>query len=175
VKIILYWIRIGALLIDFLLIALYATCLFGVVYFFTDDKPLVFSPYMGQLVAFLSLTLPVLLYLICFEYSSKQASLGKQICKLQVRSINGGKASLQSIIIRNVIKLLPWEVAHAFVQALFYFINKNEEPPVWVWIGLIIPQLAAFVYFITPVLNEKGKGINDLIANTIVVRATSRS
>lgn len=130
---------------------------------------------MGQLVAFLSLTLPVLLYLVSFEYSSKQASLGKQICKLQVRNIHGGKASLQSIILRNVVKLLPWEIAHAFVQALFYFINKNEEPPVWVWIGLIIPQLAAFIYFITPVLNKKGKGINDLIAKTIVVRTTSQS
>lgn len=164
-----YWNRLAALLIDFLVIALYACCLFAVTYLYTHGEPVQVSPYIGQLIAFFTLTLPVLCFFIYLEYKNKNATPGKLLLKLKVTGHDGKAPSLSSVVIRNVVKFLPWEIAHAFVQALFYFLNSQQDVPGWVMVGLIFPQLLVFLYILYPLLHKQGLGFNDILARTKVV------
>ena len=161
----------AALFVDLLLIVIYACCLFGVVFLITGGEPVQLSPYMGQLVAFLTLTLPALVYFVITENSSHQASIGKRLFKLKVSAVDGSKAPLSAIVVRNVVKLLPWEIAHAFIQALFYYLNlhKEMEVPAWVLIGLVIPQVAVAVYALLPLLSHTEQSVDDLLSKTKVI------
>lgn len=164
-----YWRRLAALIIDFLLILLYACALFALTYLFTNGESVQVSPYIGQLIAFVTLTLPVLGCFIYFEYTNKNGTPGKQLLKLKVVAHDGTAPALSSVVIRNIVKLLPWEIAHAFVQALFYFLNSKQEAPAWVMAGLIFPQLLVFLYMLYPLLHKQGLGFNDVLARTKVV------
>ncbi len=67
----------------------------------------------AQLLGFVLLVLPVGLYLYASEASARQATIGKRVMGLRVVSADDlGRPSRSRIIIRTVVKLLPWEVAH---------------------------------------------------------------
>jgi hypothetical protein len=67
----------------------------------------------GHAVAFLTLTLPALVYLAGFEAWGKGATPGKRLLGLEVRALDGSHLSLGRALVRAVIRLLPWELSHA--------------------------------------------------------------
>src|SRR5690625_2899891 len=107
--------RMLAFLIDYVMIALYAVVGVGTisVIFKNELEPFVTStPLLGQLIGFVTLTLPVMLYFMLSEYSSRQATVGKKIARLRVATNNGTRITLLQVLIRTVVKFLPWEIAH---------------------------------------------------------------
>lgn len=119
------------------------------------------TPNRSQLAAFLMLTLPVILYFTFLE--AHGGTVGKRLRGLAVVTLAGEPAPLRTTLLRNVIKFLPWEIAHTFVQ----------HQPVWpvgVTIGgsvlaMLLMLGAIGFYFFT---SEK-QALWDFIAGSRVV------
>lgn len=162
--------RCLAFLIDYCIIVAYALVLFGSVMIaqsLFQFKIQALSPVSGQLVGFISLTFPVLLYFFLSEKGKHQGTIGKRILKIRVDG--------DYLLLRSILKFIPWEIAHAGVLWLFYYENAGIETPIWVWILLLLPQVLVVIYFITILIYKGEKSVYDKIARTQVsVRIISR-
>lgn len=154
--------RLIAALIDYLVILLYGFILYSVTtnIYTLDELSTNTNPINGQLIGFVSLTLPVFLYFYLMEASNLKATLGKMALKIQVESKKG------SVLKRNILKFLPWEIAHTGLHWMYYYNSNDTNEPHWLWVLLIVPQLIAIIYFIS-ILHTKGtSGIYDCLAKT---------
>lgn len=142
--------RILAFVVDWFIIIIYASLLFLVAYLISGKNLSAteeYNPYRMQLIGFMTLTLQVFLYSYLTEKSKWKATIGKRILKLRVAGTENKTTG--NIFLRNLFKYLPWEIAHTGVHWVVYFNNSHLEPPVWVWILLIVPQLIVIVYLIS--------------------------
>lgn len=162
--------RIMAFFADYVFIVLYSAALFGVVYalraIFGIDLQLSLTG--SVLFDFVVLTLPVIAYFILTESGGKQGSLGKQIIKIKVYGTNTVQAPLKSVITRNLLKFLPWEMAHIGVRWLKYTSDKGAMPETGIWMLLLIPQLLLLVYFFSIMLGNGRQSVYDKAAGTQV-------
>ena len=158
--------RVLAFSIDYVIIIMYAVCLFLVSTFLSSEfgVDLNFSsPIKSQLLSFVSLTLPVFFYFYLFEKSQSKATLGKRFMKLKVVDSTTSKSN---IFLRNFLKLLPWEIAHVGVYQIVFYNNQNSETPIWVWVLLIFPQVIMLMYCISVFLSKGKESLYDKISNT---------
>ncbi len=152
-------------MIDWVIIISYAALLFLVVTVLLHFEIVsvgVVHPVKGQLIGFITLTLPVLLYCIFMERSASHATLGKRAMKLKVV----GDTATKNIVFRNVVKFLPWEFAHAGVLWINY--QNNPNTPFWIWLLLIVPQVLIIVYLSSVIASKGSKSIYDSLAGTSV-------
>jgi uncharacterized RDD family membrane protein YckC len=160
--------RVAAFFIDYCVIAMYASGLFIVTMLVIKvlhaDLTHV-SPWRGQVAGFLTLTLPVFLYFFLYEKGEQKSTPGKRIMQLQV--VANGTNTASAIFKRNVIKFLPWEIAHTGVHWIVFYNNHDQSPPTWVYVLLIAPQVLVVIYFISIVVTGN-KSIYDRIAGTSV-------
>lgn len=163
--------RLLAFFIDWLIILVYAGLLFGITILITTRFNISFSditisPQMGHLIGFITLTLPVILYFTLTESGLKHGSLGKQILKLKVYDKELKNPKFINILVRNLAKFAPWELAHLGVHWAMFYIRQNTIIPVWVWITLITPQLIMALYLLIALINKKNRTIYELISKT---------
>ncbi|MCF8261936.1 MAG: RDD family protein [Melioribacteraceae bacterium] len=159
--------RLLAFGIDYLLLIIYASILyFATTGIFDVDvnNTVGSSPFMAQFIGFVTLTLPVFLYFYLQENSAKKSTIGKKIMGLRVEARTLNKS--RSILMRNILKFLPWEAAHFGVHQMFYFSSINEPEPLWVWVFLILPQLIVLMYFSTIIISKGRAGFYDVFAGT---------
>lgn len=156
--------RILAAIIDYAIITVYGLILFVITYIIDPPE---LGAVSGQIVGFLSLTLPVVLYFILFEKSDAQGSIGKQISGLKVSSKDLLKNS--RIVLRNVLKFLPWEIAHTGIHWMFYYERHGISNPFWIWILLIVPQAIALIYFISIFWSKGKSSMYDWASGTIII------
>ncbi|MBK8100448.1 MAG: RDD family protein [Planctomycetes bacterium] len=124
--------RLAAFAVDWLVVVLWGGVLFGVVMIVTAGEPgRPRSPWTGQALGFLSMTLPVLLYFAFGEVSAAQASLGKRALRLVVVDASRRRLSLPKALLRNAIKFVPWEAGHMVAQQAMF--AGEAGPPAWVW------------------------------------------
>ncbi len=161
--------RIIAFSIDYVLILFYAGLLFLSSLLFQYLSAKEFGdpgPLNGQLIGFFLLTLPVFLYFFFSEKSKQKGTIGKRITNIQVEIVENKPTATQQLFVRNLIKFLPWEIAHTGVHWVISYSRNNEQTPIWVYTLLIIPQVVMIFYFIT-ILKTKGNGsFYDKIAGT---------
>lgn len=129
----------------------------------------------AEVIGFLTLTLPVILYFSFTEAGKYGGSVGKRRFNLKVIPVSRIRTSFFQALLRNVIKFLPWEIAHFFVFRLFYFTRTNTEPPVWILYGLIAAQVIAIIYLLFILLRKDNRSVYELISSTKVVKATDES
>lgn len=162
--------RILALLIDFVLILAYVGVLTGVVlsffYFIIGGIPTL-SMNAAHAIGFLTLTLPVAIYFILYELSPRHASFGKQKAKLKVRSSDGKPLTAKQVIVRNIIKFLPWEYAHTLIYILILVPGATSSTPLL--FGLIVANIIPLVYVCFILFRKDHRGPHDLVSGTIVV------
>lgn len=161
--------RFSAFLIDYGLVVLYALVLLSATLLFSTgfDVKLEPDPYTGQLIGFLTLTLPTVLYFDFTEKSKWQGTIGKRIQKLRVVTASARPA--RRILVRNILKFLPWEVAHTGVHWSIYYDDHGLAPPQWTWLCLVVPQAVVLIYGIS-ILTSKGRGsLYDRLAGTMIV------
>lgn len=163
--------RLMALAIDYLIIIGYAFILFGVssfIYFAVSDGIPDFSE-LGMNLVSLSLMLPVLLFHIIMEAGIKHATPGKRKMKIQVASIKPGPVRLRQVVIRNIIKFLPWQLAH---MVIFHALTLRWElTTIWIIVLIIInilPFLCAGFLF-----RKDRRGLHDFMAGTSVINTVS--
>ena len=160
--------RILAFLIDYTLIILYALILsvlsmLGFMIFGTE--PVVLNQVKGQVIGFLTLTLPVFLYFYLTERATGNATVGKRKMGLHVK-IDKNKFS-NPVFMRTVFKLIPWEIAHTGVHWIVYY-SRQDVAPLWVLIILIVPQLIVIAYIISIFISKGKSSIYDIAAGTKV-------
>lgn len=151
----LFYRRVTAGLIDYGIIFIYAIGLYilSTVLISLQLPMKIIHPIQGQLIGFSTLTLPVFLYFIFFERFANGASIGKKAMNIKV-ALN--KNCSHAFIKRNILKLLPWEVAHLGVHWLLYYERSPYDVAIWIWAALIIPQIVVIFYFLS-ILKSKGK------------------
>ena len=79
----------------------------------------------------------------------------------------------RNILLRTIVKLLPWEIAHTFVwqmQYVFYKSGYEADVPVWIFVGLNVPIVLIFIYIAMIALRRDGRAPHDLAGGTIVKR-----
>ncbi|WP_164669796.1 RDD family protein [Virgibacillus doumboii] len=161
--------RLAALFIDYLLIVIYALILVGaaIIFYniFFDGIPDT-GRVTEELISFFALVFPVFLYFVITESSQKRASFGKRKMRIGVGSFNGNSLSLVQVILRNVIKLLPWQAAHSFI---FYGMHNHWEISAFTWIivGVLCYGLP-IISFLLLCFRKDHRVIHDLLANTVV-------
>ncbi|MET4096174.1 hypothetical protein ABIB51_003122 [Arthrobacter sp. UYCu712] len=65
---------------------------------------------------------------------------------LEVTAVDGSAPARRRVLVRTVVKLLPWEVSHFFVWQMmwtFYLHGYDASPPLWVFLGLQAVTAAA--------------------------------
>lgn len=125
----------------------------------------------AELLGFVVLVLPVAVYLYLCEASARQATVGKRLLALRVVvAATGERPGHVRILVRTVIKLIPWEFAHFFVwQAV------ASAPlavfPTWITVGIAAANLLPLAYLVCVLVQRERRGPHDLVAGTRVVLA----
>ena len=128
---------------DWFVVVLWGGLICGAVMIANGGKPpQLGSPWAGQAMSFLTMTVPFTLYFALSESSAMRASLGKRVLGLVVSRETGGRLSFGSALLRNAVKFTPWEFGHTVVwQGVF---SGEGGFPAWVW-GPV------FIAFVGPV------------------------
>lgn len=125
------------------------------------------SGWNTEIYTLLTISLPIWLYFIFCEFSPWQATVGKHLLKMRTLDIaTNQKVSLKQAIVRTVIKLLPWELAH---------FTNNIPIPMWYdpnpnfRVGFAIVPLLIILYICVAQFTPTKQGIHDLAAKTVVM------
>jgi len=153
--------RLIACSLDYMIIVLYAILLYQMS-IILNLKELEMTPISGQLIGFLSLTLPVFLYFYLSEKGRRRATIGKRIMNISVCP----KSDIikPRILKRNILKFLPWEIAHTGVHWIVFYTKHENDVPFWVWILLILPQIIMVIYLFSIIISKGKSSIYDRIA-----------
>ena len=121
-----------AFALDWLVVVLWGGMLFGAVMIATNgNPPQPDSPWTAQAIGLLTMTIPVTLYFALCESSALRASLGKRLLGLIVSRETGERLSLRPALLRNAVKLVPWECGHTLAQQAAF--SGEGGFPAWVW------------------------------------------
>ncbi len=122
-----------------------------------------------EVYTLLTMSIPVWLYFILTEVSPWKATPGKHWLTLQtLNATSHGRISLPQSLLRTLIKLLPWELAH---------FTNNFPTPMWYTtdpgfrIGFALIPGLVLIYLLVTQFTRKKQGPHDLAAKTIVVSA----
>ncbi|NNK49383.1 MAG: hypothetical protein HKP01_10955 [Gemmatimonadetes bacterium] len=157
------WSRIRAFGYDYLVILGYIAALAGVGAFLivgpVGDRwtALMSDPVRADVVAFVSLVLPVALYFTLTEASNGGASWGKRKVGLRVVGSGGSKLGLPNSLVRSGLKFLPWQMAHTAMFHIPGFPIAPGEPPAWSTPLLVIAWflVALYILGLTPLLGRR--------------------
>lgn len=148
---------------DYIIIVAYALLLFAITKIL-NLKELALTPISGQLLGFISLTLPVFLYFFLSEKGKRRATFGKRIMNISICSQS--EDIKPRILLRNILKFLPWEIAHTGVHWIVFYSKNENDAPIWVWAILIFPQIIMVIYILSIITSKGESGIYDSISNT---------
>ena len=127
---------------------------------------------LGMNLVSLTMVLPVFLYSTIMESGKKHATIGKQKMKLVVASIYIKPLKVWQIVLRNIIKFLPWQLAHMMIFRAFAF--DWRLPPFWMFM-LISTDILPLILVLVVVFRKDHRGVHDLLAKTIVVASDALS
>jgi uncharacterized RDD family membrane protein YckC len=151
--------RFAATAVDFSLAAAWGGLLLLAVWVLVDP-PSSPAPAAGQLVGFVSLTVPVTLALAFLD--TRGGSPGKRLVGLDLRGRSGGRPSHGQAIVRTTGKVgLPWELAHTAIWRIDDGVIDSSTAALIV-AAYLLPVCAAIA-----VLNGRATWY-DLVARTSV-------
>ena len=170
------WRRVTAYLIDYLVIAAYVALLTGASFASGASQRLDFAlsgnPALGQLVAFVALTLPVMLYFALNEASPWQGTLGKRALSIRVATHGaGGRLSFRRTLLRAALKFAPWELAHTVLWRVEGWPLESPQPTTVHWLGFALSLLWAGWYLVSLFVGSQ-RTIYDRAAASVVVRSS---
>lgn len=169
------WRRIGAFLLDYLIIAAYLVLLvivsvglgFGPLR--SVFQALFADPNSSEFSAFLLLVLPVILYFALFESSSWQATWGKRKMGLRVIDTHGARVSLPRSFARSLLRFVPWELTHACIWRIPGWPFAPATPSPIIIAGLVLVWVSVVAYLVSMLVSKKHQALYDWIVGTYVV------
>ncbi|WP_214403551.1 RDD family protein [Pseudonocardia lacus] len=111
--------------------------------------------------------LPVGAYLAATEAGRHQATLGKRWQGLRVVTVEGAAIGWRRAVVRNVIKLLPWQLAHLAVSR--WIVGVDPSPAILTAYGASVVLAVGSVA--VALRDAEGRALHDLAAGTRVVVA----
>jgi uncharacterized RDD family membrane protein YckC len=174
----LLWGRLLAFAVDYLFIALYIALLVGVGALIrltplgADFGALFANPASAELTSFMLLVAPVLLYFALSESSRWRATIGKRAVGFRVVTMDGGRVSFPRSLLRNALKLIPWELAHACLWRIPGWPLNPQTPPVWVTLGLVLVWVVVAIYALGLAISKTGQTPYDHLAGVRVERVS---
>ena len=124
-------------------------------------------PVVYDLAAFTMTVLPVGAYLSATEAGRHQATAGKRWQGLRVTTAAGERIGWRRAVVRNAVKLLPWQLAHLAVAR--WMRGLDRSPLAWTAYGLSLVTAASTVA--VALRDRQGRALHDLVARTRVVDA----
>jgi hypothetical protein len=98
------------------------------------------------------------------EKSKSRATLGKRVMKISV-AVKQGNVT-QSMLMRNLLKFLPWEIAHTGVHQVVSSSALEQEVSLSVWLALILPQIIIIGYLFSIAMSKGASSFYDKVAHT---------
>jgi uncharacterized RDD family membrane protein YckC len=146
--------RLATFLIDYLVLLVWMGGLF------LASEPLGLGRLVGgdparqHALAFLALTLPVLLYFALCEASPWRGTVGRRLAGLQVVREDGQRAGPLRTLARNGVKLAPWEIAHAALHRLEGWPQDPAPPGAAHWAAWTVALLLSTIWFTTAMIGS---------------------
>ena len=166
------WRRIAAYLTDFAILFTILIPLQIILWRFGNGFPytLLSTGLQVELWVLSSISLPAWLYFSCSEQSLRQATLGKQLFRLQVTRSDGRKIGFGRAFLRTLIKLLPWELTHLtlLIPIPIWWQTSPKFP-----FGLVVVYTLLGIYSLAMLLNKRRQSIHDILMDTVVIRKES--
>jgi uncharacterized RDD family membrane protein YckC len=167
--------RIVAWLLDYLLIAVYLVLL-AAVSLGLRVSPVqagfnnaMSQPVTAELLGFVLLTLPVVLYFALREASPLRATLGKRALRLAVVDANGGRLPTRRALLREGVRFLPWELSHALLWRVALSPDRGSIA-VWVTAGFGVVYALVLLYLVTLFIGSQHRTAYDRLAGSIVIQ-----
>jgi len=120
----------------------------------------------GQLIGFLLVTLPVMLYFAVLEWASGNATWGKRKLGLRVTGAPGTRLSLLRSLGRTALKLMPWELSHTLIWQIRF---APAESSMLITAGFILIWLLIGANVVSLVMRTTHQTLYDQLAGTYVV------
>lgn len=119
-------------------------------------------------IAFALSVLPVWVYLTATEAGPHQATWGKRRTHLRVVGADGElRPRLLQVVIRNGVKLLPWQLAHVSVARVIVGADAPATIALTYALAVLIPVVSIVLAWRSP----GQRALHDHVAGTLVVRA----
>jgi uncharacterized RDD family membrane protein YckC len=168
--------RLKAFAFDYLPITVYIILLFGISMgvtwmMNTFGIPVGWpeNPLVCDLIAFLILVLPVILYFTLQDSSPNQATWGKRKTGLLVVTGGGERLTFGRAFIRSFLKFLPWQIAHTFLFHWQGWPLTPAEPTLLVLVGFALVYLLVAVYIVSALISKKHRTLYDWAVSSYVV------
>lgn len=162
--------RLKALLIDYFCIVIYLIVLFMImliVYFLLFNGIPQLTSIQSQLISFFSTVFPITIYSIWKEAYGKQATLGKYKMGLHVNYLKKG-STLKYAAIRNLLKYLPWQLAHmAIIQGVY-----DGFDSIIIVILYVMSLGLPIIYVVMVLFRQDHRHLPDLLSQCEVVPVT---
>lgn len=152
------WLVIGAWLLVLTLVAWLAGLWSGGP---APSRPTAGELLLGDVAVALATVVPFLLYLALSESSPHRATVGKRWAHLVVTGAGGGTASRSAVWTRNLVKVLPWQLAHLAVSRMVLDVQLTAA------VVLDVASLVLLALVAVPALTG-GQGLHDRVAGTRV-------
>jgi len=127
------------------------------------------NPVLADLMAFATLVLPVILYFALQESSSKQSTWGKCKAGIRVVNANGGPLTLGQALVRSVVKVIPWQIAHTCLVHVPGWPMAITTVPSVVVIGFVLVYVLAGIYIASALITKKHRTPYDWVSGAYVV------
>lgn len=127
------------------------------------------NPNLANLMAFITLVLPVVLYFTLQESSSKQATWGKRKAGIRVVNANGGTLTRGQAFVRSLVKVIPWQIAHTNLFHIPGWPFAMTVVPPFAIAGFILLYALAGIYIATVLVTKKRRTPYDWVSGAYVV------
>jgi uncharacterized RDD family membrane protein YckC len=118
--------------------------------------------------ASLTLTVPACFAWALWESSAHRATVMQRLLHLEVVSVYGARISFPRALLRNAVKLLPWQT---LLVALLFPTNLLSEPPQdRLRLGVLAAELLLGAWLAAALMTRRKQSIHDLAAGTYVVQ-----
>jgi uncharacterized RDD family membrane protein YckC len=129
------------------------------------------KPILADLMAFITLILPVILYFTLQEGSPKQATWGKRKAGIRVVNAHGETLTKRQAFVRSLVKFLPWQIAHTSIYHIEGLPFAPVEPSPFVMAGFVLAYLLVGIYIASALISKKHRAPYDWATGSYVINA----
>ncbi len=127
------------------------------------------NPEFSDLLTFVTLVLPVILYFTLQEGSPRQATWGKRKMGLRMVTATGAPLSKGQAFVRSLVKFLPWQLAHTSIYHIPGWPFAMAEPTPWVTVGFVLVWVLVGINLAALLLTKTHRTLYDWLAGAFVI------
>lgn len=127
------------------------------------------NPILADLMAFVTLVLPVILYFTLQESSSKQSTWGKRKARIRVVNADGGALTQWQAFIRSLVKVIPWQIAHTSLFHVPGWPLTVTTFPTAAVTGFILVYVLVGIYIAAVFISKKHRTPYDWASGSYVI------